>query len=147
VTESSSQLVLPSKLCGFARPGADRLHVRVRLNVGRRGRRAGERFFRHSVWRAGAGFSVCIIASKVGPAQMGPFVHCKRGGGLFCLIRTTENRPICVRGNDLSQHQTGGWPGHHTPGVEAIGKAGPHGRLIAVRFSFAVHVCLLDRLA
>ena len=35
---------------------------------------------------------------------------------------------------------------HHTPGVEATRKAGPHLRLIAVRFSFAAHVCLLDTL-
>jgi hypothetical protein len=35
-------------------------------------------------------------------------------------------------------------PGHYTLGVEATRKAGPHRRLIGVRFSFAAHVCLLD---
>ena len=39
--------------------------------------------------------------------QMGPVVAAKEWGS-FSLIRTNENRPICVRGNDLSHRQTEG---------------------------------------
>jgi hypothetical protein len=51
----------------------------------------------------------------VGPTQMGPIV-CAEGWGSFCLIRKTENRPICVRGNDLSRRQRGGGLGIMGPG-------------------------------
>ena len=48
-----------------------------------------------------------IIASRWAPLQMGPVVAAKEWGS-FSLIRTNENRPICVRGNDLSRRHTGG---------------------------------------
>ena len=53
--------------------------------------------------------------------QMGPVVAAKEWGS-FSLIRTNENRPICVRGNDLSRRHTGGALGIVGPGSKAQSK-------------------------
>src|SRR5262245_40346757 len=55
----------------------------------------------------GADFLVFVIASKVGPNDMGPFV-CEEGWGSFFLQCNLENRQLGERGNDLSHRQTGG---------------------------------------
>jgi len=74
-------------------------------------------FFSRSMRRAGADFLILVIASKVGPAQMGSI------GVLFSLIRKTENHPIYVRGNHLSDRQTGGALDIVGPGSKAQSEA------------------------
>src|SRR5262245_45508050 len=74
-------------------------------------------FFGRSVRRAGADFLVLIIASKVGPAQMGPIVRAE-GWGRLCTVS--------VSGHDLSQLQPHtAW--HSYPGSQA-GGGSPRGR-------------------
>ena len=54
--------------------------------------------------RAAADFLVGILASKVGPAQMGPIACAKGWEFFYCCAQAN----LCERGNDLSHQQTGG---------------------------------------
>src|SRR5262249_25816610 len=96
---------------------------------------------------------VAISAARGAPRGWDPS-SVQRGGvnllALVILVCRIINDPISrdrYHGGDSFCRTRPAPPGHHTPGVEAIRKAGPHHRLIAVRFSFAAHVCLLYTLA